>query len=397
MKILFVSLNFVPASGSPAELRYLTAILAKRGHEVTVYTTNTKNLREKLFPTTTVEDIDGVEVHYFDRRCRVRRFFYTPEMFEALRKNVAEFDVVHLYGFRSAQTTAGALAAYRAGVPYVYNGRAALTYSQGNWLFKRAFDRVLGQKLLRRAARLLAFNTVERNQYLSLGMPSEKIEMIPLGANPEAFENLPERGAMRARWNVGSDRKVALFLGRFNRIKGLDMLIPALAEARRQRPDLHLWLAGADSGVAGQIERQIAQLGLGPHVNWLGFLQGREKLEALVDCDFLVLSSRYDLFPNVLAEAWGCGKPVVITEGCGVADVVRDEQLGLVTPFDSQRFGRAMVELADDPALAAQIGQRGRDYVQNEINSWRIAERHEALYESILNHAGARSVSGAST
>lgn len=388
MKILYVGLNFVPASGAPTELTYLSSILASRGHDVSVYTTNSLNSRENLFPGTEIRDVDGVKVHYFHRRASWRAWYYSPELNAALRENIAQFDVVHLYGFRSAQTTAAALAARRAGVPYVLTGRGSVTYSQGNAPFKRVFDLVVGKRILRGAARLLPFNTFEQKQYLELGIPAEQTEIIPLGIDPVTFENLPDPGAVRAKWGL-EGKRVALFLGRFNRIKGLDMLLPALARAVRHVPNMHLCLAGSDSGALPEVERLIDRLHLGDHVTMMGYLRGDEKLQALVDADFLVLSSRYDLFPNVVCEAWACGKPVVMTEGCGIADWVAQRKLGLVARFDPDDFADAMERLAGDEVLSAELGARGRDYVFSELDSRHIAKRHEALYESIARQATA--------
>ena len=167
MRLLFVCRSYVPASGAPTELTYLTRLLARRGHEVTVYTTNIANRAAKLFPNTEVRDEDGVRIHYFDGRHQWGAFIHTPELFAALKRNITQFDVVHLYGFRSAQTTYAALVARRAGVPYVLTARGSITYEQGNAPFKRVFDFVIGQRLLRDAAKLLPFNNFEREHFLA--------------------------------------------------------------------------------------------------------------------------------------------------------------------------------------------------------------------------------------
>ena len=162
------------------------------------------------------------------------------------------------------------------------------------------------------------------------------------------------------------------------------MLLPAWARAAQRVPDLHLCLAGADAGTLENVRRLIRDLQLESRVTVVGYLQGQDKLDALVDCDFLVLPSRFDLFPNVLCEAWVCGKPVVITDRCGIADVVAEQGLGLVAPFDSNQFSDCIIRLATDPQEAAAMGERGKRHVETELSSSQIAERHEALYASVL-------------
>lgn len=383
MRILFVCLSYVPASGAPTELTYLTRLLASKGHEVSVYTTNMATRTSKLYPTTEVHEMNGVRMHFFDGRRLAGSFVYSPELFEAVHRDVDQFDIVHLYGYRSAQTTVAARAAQRAGVPYVLTARGSIPYTQGNAPFKRVFDWLVGNRLLRGAAKLLPFNNFERQHYLDHGLPEAQLENIPLGIDATQYERLPPLGQFRARWRL-EGKRIALFLGRFNRIKGLDMLLPAWAEAVRQVPDLHLCLAGSDSGQLENVRRQIGELRIESSVTIVGYVQGEEKLAALVDCDLMVLPSRFDLFPNVLCEAWACGKPVVITDRCGIADLVAEERLGLVAPFEAQPFAECIVRMARDGEMAAEMGRRGREYVQTEFDSKKIADRHEALYASLV-------------
>jgi len=383
MKILYVCLSFAPASGAPAELRYLASILAGKGHDVRVYTTNFFSREHDLFPRTEVRDVAGVSVHYFRRTWSARMLVFSPELKSTLRREIGNFDLVHLYGFRSLQTTAAARIARQAGVPYVLTGRGSLTYQQGNRTYKRIYDRALGRSILQHATKCLPFNEFEKRQFLALGVPEEKLEIIPLGINPAAFAELPEPGAFRERHGLAG-RFVGLFLGRFHPIKGLDVFIPAVARAVRERSDLCVCLAGSDDGQQREIEQLVAQHGLQDNVRFVGHLHDREKLEALVDADLLVLPSRYDLFPNVLCEAWACGKPVLVAEGCGIADLVREQALGMVARFDEADLAAKLLAAAGDPAWRAATGRRAQQYVFAELNSWQIAERHEKLYASIL-------------
>ncbi|MBX3413357.1 MAG: glycosyltransferase [Pirellulales bacterium] len=383
MKILYVCLSYVPACGAPAELRYLASILAQKGHEVSVYTTTFFSYDQNLFPQTEVQNLDGVKVHYFRRGWSSRTFVLSPELNETLRREIGNFDVVHLYGFRSLQTTAAARIARKAGVPYVITGRGSLTYEQGNRRYKRLYDAVLGRSILHHATKCLPFNEFEKKQFVALGVADERIETIPLGIDPTSFADLPERGAFRAQHGLG-DRPMALFLGRFHPIKGLDLLVPAVARAVRELPELCVCLAGSDDGVQREIEAQVARHGLADNIRFVGHLRDRDKLQALVDSDLLVLPSRYDLFPNVLCEAWACRRPVVVCEGCGIADLVRDRQLGLVARFDEADLAEKLLAAARDPDWRQTTGELAYQFVTTQLDSREIAERHERLYASIV-------------
>ena len=71
---------------------------------------------------------------------------------------------------------------------------------------------------------------MKSGQYIEMGVSKNKIEIIPNGINLSDYQNLPEKGEFRKKYGIKNDEKIILYLGRINRIKGIDMLIEAFSD-----------------------------------------------------------------------------------------------------------------------------------------------------------------------
>lgn len=143
-------------------------------------------------------------------------------------------------------------------------------------------------------------------------------------------------------------------VGRLDAQKGFDLLIGAFA--RLPHPGARLTIFGEGPERAA-LERQVRAAGLGGRVSLPGIAQGAG--EWLSAGHVLVVSSRYEGFPNVVAEATCSGLPVVSFD-CphGPAEMIVEERNGLlVPPGDVEALARAMARVAGDPALRARLGQ----------------------------------------
>lgn len=143
-------------------------------------------------------------------------------------------------------------------------------------------------------------------------------------------------------------------VGRLDAQKGFDLLIRAFA--RIPQPGARLTIFG-EGPARPALEEQVRAAGLGDRVFLPGIARGPQ--EWLGAGHVLVLSSRYEGFPNVVAEATCSGLPVVSFD-CphGPAEMIVEDRNGLlVPPGDVEALARAMTRVAGDPALRARLGQ----------------------------------------
>jgi len=205
---------------------------------------------------------------------------------------------------------------------------------------------------------------------------AHRVERAPMGIDQEELRSKRARAELRDE--LGLRGFTVLFIGRLVPIKGLDLLIEAVAD----RPGWQLVVAG-EGPSRGELERRARARGVA--ASFRGAVGPAERAELLTACDALALPSRrlaggrHEGLPLVLLEAMAAGLPVVAAAGGGVADVVTDGRTGLlVPPEDPVALGRALVRLAGDPVLARRLtGEAGG--VASERDWRRLAPRYEAL------------------
>ncbi len=137
---------------------------------------------------------------------------------------------------------------------------------------------------------------------------------------------------------MASHRKIksSYSFGRIHRIKGLDLLVEAYADLVEEMPEVRLVITGPDDNFLGSVMDRLKERKWAAPVFATGPLYHRVKLAAYVDADLYVLPSRYETFPFTVLEAWACGCPVVVTQGCLIADIVRSA--GLVSQLDKDEL-----------------------------------------------------------
>jgi len=178
-----------------------------------------------------------------------------------------------------------------------------------------------------------------------IGVPRDKIVVIPNGVDLTDFCHLPEKHAARTALGLPADRLVLGTVSRLQPVKRLDMLLRAL-----------VWLGRAHTVIVGygpeehRLKMLAEQLGLQERVHFVG--HQRDVRPWLAAMDVFVLSSDWEGMPNAVLEAMACGLPVVATSVGGTPDVVVDGGTGLLVPRrDPLSLAEALRALAADPVL----------------------------------------------
>jgi glycosyltransferase involved in cell wall biosynthesis len=213
-----------------------------------------------------------------------------------------------------------------------------------------------------------------------LGIPAEKLSVVPLGINVEGFEARAPRPAGRP-FTVGYFARVAPE-------KGLHLLAEAyklLRESGRVR-EAHFEAAGylgaENAEYLRGVERRMREWGLGAEFSYRGALDREGKIEFLRGLDVLSMPATYDEPKGLpLLEAMACGVPVVQPRRGGFTEIVERTGGGLLCePDDAASLADGLARVAADPALAGELGARGFRGVREHYTVARMADRALEVY-----------------
>jgi len=180
-----------------------------------------------------------------------------------------------------------------------------------------------------------------------------------------------------------------LSLGRFVPKKGFDVLILACGIMKASGLDFRLALGGWGPG-ASRLQRLVRELDLSNQVRFPGFIRYDQVPEFLATGDLFVMPSVIDSsgdrdgIPNVIVEALLSGLPVVATDVCGISEVIRDEETGLlVPPGDARALAHAISRVFRNPSWAMDLARKGRALIVEKFDLERNCRRILELFDDM--------------
>jgi len=252
--------------------------------------------------------------------------------------------------------------------------------------------RSLVRSALVRARRVFAVADALKRVAVSLGIPERKVLVVGNGVDTSVFRPV-DRGEARRALGLPPDAPVLVTVGGLVERKGFHRVIEQLPPLRARFPGVQYLIVGGPSpegDFSPRLREQVAALGLGDSVRFLGALAPGELVGPLSAADVFVLATSNEGWANVLLEAMACGLPVVTTEVGGNAEVVSSGALGTLVPFGDGDALRA--------AIAAALGKRwDREAIiaHARANAWdgRVAclvDEFRALVEAPAEPGGLR-------
>jgi len=380
LRILHVVPSYYPAmryGGPIRSVQALCAALVRRGHDVSVYTTNVDGDRDSNVPLGEPVNLEGVMVNYFHVPA-LRRLYWSPSLARRLRHTVAGFDVVHLHSIYLWPTYAAARAAEKARVPYVMSPRGMLVgdvIRLKSRLIKSAWIDLVERRSLAQAARLHVTAEIEEYEARALGLSLPKVFCVPNGVDSPDPRMPLDAGPFG--W---VPRPYALFLSRLNRKKGLDRLI----RCWKWVPQLKLVIAGDDANYLPELHRMAETEGVAARLHVVGPVRDEHKWALFENAEMFVLPSYSENFGNAVAEAMAMACPVVVTPEVGIAKFVRDAGAGVVTPGEPRVLANAITALHRDKVGRRRQGIAGRQAAIAHLSWNGIALQMETEYRRIV-------------
>jgi D-inositol-3-phosphate glycosyltransferase len=218
-------------------------------------------------------------------------------------------------------------------------------------------------RLVDAAQGIVAPSRGEKNHLEShYGAPSEKVSVIPCGVNMDLFIPM-EKKRVRSLLKIDDTSLVILFVGRFAPVKGMDMLLEAVAELVPRYPQLKLVVVGGDGPEADStlaLRDLAGTLGVTSHLRLVGRI-GHDDLPVYYNAaDFLALPSFYESFGLVTLESLACGTPVAATLTGGASSIIKEGINGTLisqpdTPTVAQGLERLLIQVQQQTFSTRQI------------------------------------------
>ena len=376
----------IDAGGQNVHVAALAAGLAQRGHQVTVHTRRD----DSALPDEVVVQ-DGYTVsHVTAGPARtVPKDDLLPHMrafARVLRRrwSGAPPDLVHAHFWMSGLASAAAAEALATPVPVLQTFHALGSVKRRH---QGAADTspdgrvALERGLCRDVAHVVATCTDEVFELRRLGLPSDRVSIVPCGVDTSVFT---PRGPVAPR----SGRPRLLVLGRLVERKGQDDAVRALTDV----PDAELVVVGGPPADELDADPEVRRLravaeasGVADRLLLTGAVARADVPAWVRSADVVLAVPWYEPFGITPLEAMACARPVVATAVGGLVDTVADGVTGeLVPPRDPGRLAAVLAALLADPARRAAYGSAGVARVRSRYRWSRVVADTEAVYRQVL-------------
>ena len=405
MRIALLSYRGNPHSGGQGVyIRRLSSALVELGHQVEVFSGQPYPELCPGVPLTRLPSLDLYRPERPFRRARPMRdtidvaefaimcaagfpepLTFSLRAWRELAARRREFDVVHDnqclgYGLLAIDRFLPVLATVHHPIAIDLRTELAAARSRLRRLsLRRWYGFVRMQnRVARRLSRLLTVSGPSSEAISAeMGIPRDRIAIVPNGVDTAFFKPLPHRPRVPGRVMTTASADVPL--------KGLATLLEAMASVRERRP-AELVVVGRSSR-NGEIKRTIDSFGLDGTVRFVSGISDVDLVHLYAEAEVAVVPSLYEGFSFPAVEAMSCGVPVVATTGGALPEVIgADGESGLlVPPGDPPALAAAIGRALDDAGLRRRLGARGRERVGQRFSWRRAAEATVHEYEALVD------------
>ena len=378
------SLYSIKVGGLAPHVSELSEALARRGHEVHVFT------RRGDFDR--YDRINGVHYQRADSDNTGDIVAQMDQMCEALygrfqqaQKVFGPMDVVHGHDWHPVLALNRIKTYYK--IPYVLTLHSTEWGRNGNRWGWGASQEISHREWLEgyESSKLIVTTKAMQEELQSLfSIQESKIRIIPNGIVPGKIRKSLDSGMTKERYSIPLMAPTVLFCGRMCYQKGPDILVEAIPGVLKEHPNARFVFMG-EGDMKPYCEHRAGELGVHDACRFLGYVPGSTK-EALINaCDLVCVPSRNEPFGMIILEAWDAGKPVVATEA---VSIIKNFQDGLLAYVQPESIAWGINRLLKNPEEMKGLALAGQSRIEAEFGWDKIAEKTEEVYSEVLrlNH-----------
>ena len=358
------------------------------GHDVTIFTTdldfanNPKTFNKKL---PRIEKIQNFLINRTHVWFSIQLFFVNPGMYFQMSKQ--NFDIIHTIGIRSFQSLVAAFIAKKKKIPLVISDQGGLTThpdltSSLTKKFLVALQKPFIKYIINSATKIIVPNDYERKIFLEF-CDESKIKVIQNGINLDILT--AKKLNFKKKYDISSD--FVLFLGRFSKIKGLDVLLESIniLKDRIDTSKTKFIIMGVDFGFESEMLKMIIRFGLEDMIKVIKNPPREDVIQAYRESKFLVYPSRWELSPLTPLEAFAFKKTTISTTAHGIPHTIHNNQnCILVEPGNPSLLSESILELINDEKKCERLGISGYQTILKTCNSENMVKNILTIYEQLI-------------
>ena len=387
MKVLHI-VGFYPEIGGPfSVVKELLLKLNQLGISVRVLSPLPSNYKKENLRF--IKELP-FEVEYIKEQ--LPRFIipsFSLKFAQRIKELSKEYDLIHLSGIFDFYS----ILVFWNKVKFIYSSHGSFmkeAYSMIKFkkIKKDLYMKTIGKKILEKAA-LIHLLTLEEKKHFLEFYPEfkDKIRVIPNGIDLSQFDISLDKSDLIKKYPQLKNKKIILFLGRINWIKGLDILIPAFARLYKENKNYHLLIAGKDDGdgYEKKVRQWVNEYDLNDAVTFTGLLTGKDKLMAFYGSDVFVLPSYSEGLPTAVIEAMACGVPVVVSDKVGIVEEINKYNAGIIVKTNINDLYNSIKEVVLNPDKSKKMTLNAKKMVYELFDINNIADKMIEMYKEVIN------------
>lgn len=378
MKILHVVTYISPdgAYGGPVRVAINQAkVLTELGHDVVVAAA------AGGFEGSLPAEFDGFPVRLFAARRLVPKSGFagltSPGLLRWLAHAVRGADVVHVHMARDMVTLPAAAVALLKGKPLVLQTHGMIAATEHP--LAQPLDWIITNPILHRSSTVFYLTEVERGDLVAQSSKALTLQHLVNGV--VAGNYIADEQVTGA-----NPRPEVLFLARLHGRKRPLFMVESAAQLTNHWPSARWHIVGPDEGEATKVETAILKRNLTQVMKWEGAMDPSCTLMRMQEASIYVLPAVQEPFGMTALEAMAIGLPVVVTESCGLAPVVRENHAGIVCGDSQQEVTEAIDTLLRNPNLRIAMGANARKAVENQYSMQAIGKQLLKVYGDATRH-----------
>lgn len=394
MKIALLIHELLVQGGAERQFVSLARALTKIGHEVTVYTSacNTQNCYQEICADLDIRVTGRGLFPGISRPSFLRRYLDMRSMASKIREPYQLWNPHHWPPHWASVWLKRKLGGK---VVWMCNDVPDLKQKGQDSRARRSLLKSLCYHLLYRydAAQIreidliAVLSNLAKSQFLQLY--SGRLKVIRSGIDSDRFLGCTDRKTTRRKFGLGMESFVILWFGIFMPHRRLEDAITAVALLRARDVDVCLWLAGCTRSFpeyANRLRRMVCTLGLADAVIFADMIPEPEVASCYAACDVFLSPNENQTWGLAVIEAMAAGRPVIVSTGSGVHEVLKDGTTALfVPPRDPAAIAAKVELLVRDPSLRGNLGRQGRQYVLERFSWERYASDMESLFAEAVS------------